>query len=139
MYLLDTNVVSELRKARRGLAHLHVTTWASQVDASDLYLSAITIEELEIGVLRMERRDVVQGAILRAWMNEFVLVGFAGRILPVDLAVVQQSARLHVPDPCPFRDAMIAATALVHGMTIVTRNVSDFEPTGVAVLNPWQT
>lgn len=138
MYLLDTNVVSELRKARRGLAEPRVSRWAAGVHASELYLSAITVEELEIGVLRMERRDTAQGAALRAWIDDLVLHVFAGRILAVDHTVAQQSARLHVPDPCPFRDALIAATALVHGMTIVTRNVSDFESTGVAVFNPWE-
>jgi toxin FitB len=137
MFLLDTNVVSELRKSGRISADRHVANWADSVAASDLYLSAITVEELEIGVLRLERRDFSQGAILRAWINDLVLRTFAGRILPVDGVVAQRSARLHVPNPCPIRDAFIAATALVHSMTIVTRNVADFEPTGVAVFNPW--
>jgi toxin FitB len=138
MYLLDTNVVSELRKSRQGLADSRVTKWASKIAADDQYISAVTLEELEIGVLRLERRDPLQGANLRAWMNDLVLPTFAGRILPVDIAVVQRSARLHVPNPCPIRDGFIAATALVHGMTLVTRNVTDFESTGVPVLNPWQ-
>ena len=137
MYLLDTNVVSELRKIRLGKADCHVADWADSVDANDLYLSAITIQELEIGVLLVERRDPSQGAIIRAWMTGHVLPAFAGRILAVDTAVAQRSARLHVPDPRPIRDGLIAATALVHGMTIVTRNVADFEPTGVPVVNPW--
>lgn len=137
MYLLDTNVVSELRKVRAGKADSHVADWADSIDAGDLYLSVITLQELEIGVLLAERRDPSQGAIFRAWLNGHVLPAFAGRILVVDTAVVQRSARLHVPDPRPVRDALIAATALVHGMTVVTRNVADFEPTGVAVLNPW--
>jgi predicted nucleic acid-binding protein len=102
-----------------------------------LYLSAITVQELEIGVLLAERRDPAQGAIFRAWLNGHVLPAFTGRILAVDTAVAQRSARLHVPDPRPVRDALIAATALVHGMTVVTRNVADFEPTGVSTLNPW--
>jgi predicted nucleic acid-binding protein len=138
MYLLDTNVVSELRKSRQGLADREVTKWASRIAADNQYLSAVTLEELEIGVLRLERRDPLQGSNLRAWMNDLVLPTFAGRILPVDIAVVQRSARLHVPNPCPIRDGFIAATALVHGMTIVTRNVADFESTGATVLNPWQ-
>ena len=137
MFLLDTNVVSELRKIRLGKANRHVAKWADSVDAADLFLSAITIQELEMGVLLAERRDPSQGAIFRAWLNGHVLPAFSGRVLPVDIAVAQRSARLHVPDPRPVRDALIAATALVHGMTVVTRNVADFEPTGVLILNPW--
>jgi len=139
MYLLDTNVVSELRKVRLGKADPHVADWADSVEATDLYLSAISIQELEIGVLLAERRDPSQGAIFRTWLNAHVLPAFAGRILSVDTAVAQRSARLHVPDPRPVRDGLIAATALVHGMTVVTRNVADFEPTGVLVLNPWRS
>ena len=138
MYLLDTNVVSELRKVRFGKADRHVARWADGVNASDLYLSVITVQELEIGVQLAERRDPTQGVIFRAWMDQYVLPAFAGRILSVDLAVAQRSARLHVPNPHPVRDGLIAATALVHSMTVVTRNVSDFQDTGVALLNPWQ-
>ena len=137
MYLLDTNVVSELRKIRLGKADSYVAAWADSVDATDLYLSAITIQELEIGVLLVERRDSSQGAVFRAWLNGNVLPAFTGRILTVDTAVALRSARLHVPDLRPVRDGLIAATALVHGMTVVTRNVADFEPTGVPTLNPW--
>jgi predicted nucleic acid-binding protein len=137
MYLLDTNVVSELRKIRSGKADIHVAQWADNLDTADLYLSAITLQELEIGVLLAERRDPVQGAIFRAWLNGHVLPAFAGRVLAVDAAVALRSARLHVPDPRPVRDGLIAATALVHGMTVVTRNEADFEPTGVPTLNPW--
>lgn len=137
MFILDTNVVSELRKVRLGKADERVARWADSVPATDLYLSVITIQELEIGVLLAERRDPVQGALFRTWLNSYVLPAFAGRVLPVDTAVAQRSARLHVPDPRPVRDGLIAATALVHGMTVVTRNIADFEPTGVRTLNPW--
>ena len=137
MFLLDTNVVSELRKVRLGKADSNVAAWADSTDAVDLYLSVITIQELEIGVLLAERRDPAQGAIFRAWLNSHVLPAFAGRILAVDTAVALRSAQLHVPDQRPVRDGLIAAIALVHGMTIVTRNVADFEPTGVPILNPW--
>jgi toxin FitB len=137
MFLLDTNVVSELRKVRLGTANENVAKWADSVDAADLFLSAITIEELEIGILLVERRDPAQGAVFRTWLDKHVLPAFAGRILAVDTAVAQRSARLHVPDLRPIRDGLIAGTALVHGMTVVTRNVMDFEPTGVPVLNPW--
>lgn len=137
MFILDTNVVSELRKVRLGKADEHVARWADSVKAADLYLSVITIQELEIGILLAERRDPVQGAVFRAWMNNHVLPTFFGRVFPVDTAVAQRSARLHVPTPRPIRDGLIAATALVHGMTVVTRNVADFEPVGVSILNPW--
>ena len=137
MFLLDTNVVSELRKARAGNADPHVVEWADRVEATDLFLSVITVQELEIGVLLAERRDPAQGSVLRTWLNDQVLPAFSGRILAVDIAVAQRSARLHVPDPRPVRDGLIAATALVHGMTVVTRNIADFESTGVSLLNPW--
>ena len=137
MYLIDTNVVSELRKVRLGKADKHVARWADSVEAADLYLSVITIQELEIGVLLVERRDPAQGTTLRAWLNGHVLPAFNGRILDVDTAVARRSARLHMPEPRPVRDCLIAATALVHGMTVVSRKVADFALTGVAVLNPW--
>jgi predicted nucleic acid-binding protein len=138
MYLLDTNVVSELRKAKLGKADLNVVAWAESVDTNDLYLSVISVQELEIGVRLAERRDPQQGALLRRWLNNHVLPVFEGRVLYIDSVVALRSAALHVPNPCPVRDGMIAATALVHGMTVVTRNVSDFEPMGVAVINPWK-
>lgn len=137
MYLLDTNVVSELRKIRLGKANESVAAWADSIDAADLFLSVITIQELEIGVLLLERRDSLQGAIFRAWLNNHVLPAFAGHILAIDTAVVLRSAQLHVPNPRPVRDGLIAATALVHGMAVVTRNVADFKATGVKIFNPW--
>ena len=138
MFVLDTNVVSELRKAGAGKANRHVTTWAKSVPTGALFVSAITILELEIGVLQIERRDHAQGAVLRAWLDRHVLTAFAGRVLAIDTAVAQRCAALHVPDPKSERDALIAATAIVHGMTVVTRNVADFEASGVAIFNPWQ-
>lgn len=138
MFLLDTNVVSELRKVRLGRADANVAAWAQSVDAADLFVSAITIMELELGVLSMERKDAQQGALLRLWLEQQVLTEFAGRTLPIDTAVAQRCARLHVPDRRGERDALIAATALVHGMTVVTRNVEDFKPTGVPLTNPWE-
>ena len=138
MFVLDTNVVSELRKVRLGKADANVATWTESVDAADLFVSAITILELELGVLSIERKDAAQGAMLRAWLEQHVLPEFSGRTLPVDTAVAQRCARLHVPDKRGERDALIAATALVHGMTVVTRNTADFKPTGVALINPWE-
>ncbi|WP_129662918.1 type II toxin-antitoxin system VapC family toxin [Phytoactinopolyspora endophytica] len=137
MFLLDTNVVSELRNARAGKADKNVTAWAAQVPAASLFVSAITIQELEIGVLLVERRDAAQGAVLRAWLDDHVLPAFEDRVLPVDTKVARRGAHLHVPDPRPVRDALIAATALVHGMTVVTRNIADFEPTGAEIFDPW--
>jgi toxin FitB len=135
MFLLDTNVVSELRKASK--ADSHVRRWAARISPTALYLSAISVLELEIGVLRIERRDPSQGAILRAWLEDRVFPAFEDRILPVDTAVARRCAHLHVPDPHSDRDALIAATALVHGMTVVTRNTRDFQGTGAKLLNPW--
>jgi predicted nucleic acid-binding protein len=137
MFLLDTNVVSELRKVSLGKADLNVAAWADSVEAGDLYLSVISLQELEIGVLLAERRDPQQGTVFRTWLDHHVLPAFGDRILAVDWAVAKRSAQLHVPNPRPVRDGLIAATALVHGMVVVTRNVADFEPTGVKFLNPW--
>lgn len=137
MYLLDTNVVSELRKAKSSKVDANVVAWAASVPPLSLFLSAITVLELETGVLLVERRDPAQGGVLRVWLNDHVLPAFAGRILAVDTVVAQRCARLHVPDPRADRDALIAATALTHGLTVVTRNAADFAPTGVQILNPW--
>ena len=143
MYILDTNVASELRKAsgtRTGRAKLdaNVRDWFGSVSAASLYLSVITVLELEIGCLQLERRDPAQGQVLRAWLQNYALPTFADRILPIDTAVALRCAALHAPNRRSERDALIAATALVHGMTVVTRNAGDFESTGVALLNPWQ-
>lgn len=137
MFILDTNVVSELRKVALGKANINVSLWASAIEPKVLYLSAVTIHELEVGILQLKRRNVFSSAILRKWMDTHVLQVFADRILPIDSTVAQRGASLHFPNTRPWADAFIAATALVHGMTIVTRNVSDFQSTGAAVLNPW--
>jgi len=141
MYILDTNVISELRKARK--THQNVRKWAERLPSASLYISVISLLELEIGILLIDRRDKDrrdkgQGAILRTWMDRHVLPTFSGRILAIDTAVAQRCATLHVSNPRSDRDALIAATALVHGLTVATRNVADFERTGVGVLNPWE-
>lgn len=138
MFILDTNVISELRKAKAGKADANVVAWAASQDPSALFLSAITLLELEMGVRLTERRDSAQGAILRAWMDNRVLPAFTGRVLPVDGPVALCCAALHVPDPRSDRDALIAATGIVHAMPIITRNVADFAPTGVKIINPWE-
>jgi predicted nucleic acid-binding protein len=137
MYVLDTNVISELRKGNN--AEHSVRMWAEAMSAASLYLSVVSILELEIGTLLVDRRDPKQGAILRAWIDSHVLPSFSGRILAIDTVVVQRCAALHVPHPRSDRDALIAATALVHGMTVVTRNVGDFQAMGVGIVNPWQS
>jgi predicted nucleic acid-binding protein len=106
--------------------------------SASLYISVISVLELELGILLIERRDKEHGAILRAWMDRHVLPTFASRILAIDTAVAQRCAALHVPSPRSDRDALIAATALVHGLTVATGNVDDFERTGVGVVNPWE-
>jgi predicted nucleic acid-binding protein len=137
MYLLDTNVVSELRKSADGRINKGVQSWAEGIFPEFMFISAITVLELEIGVLQIERRDKKQGAVLRRWLNQNVLPAFSERVLPVDLAVAQRCASLHVPNPKSERDAMIAASAIESRMTIVTRNVSDFSQSGVKVFDPW--
>jgi predicted nucleic acid-binding protein len=136
MFLLDTNVVSELRRPRR--TNPNVAKWADSVSPSDLFLSSISILELKTGALLLARRDGGQGGLIRQWIEERVLTAFAERILAVDTTVARRCALLHVPDPKPYRDSLIAATALVHRLTVVTRNRADFEPMGVSVLDPWE-
>jgi toxin FitB len=136
VYVLDTNVISELRRPEK--ADRQVLKWAAANPLSYFFVSAISLLEIELGVQLMERKNVLQGAMLRSWMNEHVLANFAGRVLDVDTAVALRCAGLHVPDPRSDRDALIAATALVHGMTVVTRNVADFAATGVRTINPWE-
>jgi len=138
MCLLDTDVVSELRKVKAGKAHPKVALWNDSVAPTEAFLSAISVLELERGILRIERRDAVQGAVLRAWLDNHVLRAFADRVLAIDTYVARRCAKLHVPDPRPERDALIAATALAHGLIVVTRNVGAFKPTGVEILNPWE-
>lgn len=138
MFLLDTNVISESRKLRSGRAAPEVVAWLGRTDPSTTFVSAMSIFELELGVVRIERRDPAQSAKLRHWLDHTVKPGFAGQVLPLDTPVVIACAALHVPDPVSERDGWIAATALVHGLAVVTRNVGDFEMTGVLVLNPWE-
>lgn len=143
MYLLDTNVISEMRKDSRTKASSpemdrRVRKWVKSVSHSDLYLSVISILELEQGFYLLSRRDPAQAEVIRAWVQGRVLPSFAGRILSVDLAVAQRCASFSAQNPIELRDSLIAATALVHGMAVVTRNVRHFAGAGIAVLNPWE-
>lgn len=132
MYLLDTNVISAFRRPDR------LPDLGGTVDAGDFFLSsAITIQEIEQGILAKSRSDAAQGAILRAWFGNDVLSAFEEHILPFDARIARKCAALHVPDPRPERNAMIAATAIIHGLTVVTRNVADFEKLQVKLLDPW--
>ena len=139
MYLLDTNVVSELRKVKAGRADPNVAAWARRVLTTELYLLVVTVQELELDLLLKERQDAAQGRALRTWLEGQVLPAFAGRILPVTVAIARQCAALNVPQTKPERDGLMAATALVHGLTLVTRTGQDFQGTGVTLLDPWQT
>jgi predicted nucleic acid-binding protein len=137
MYLLDTNTLSELRKRRSGKINPAVEAWAGSVDQAELYLSVVTVMEIELGIALLERRDPHQAGVLRVWLHDKVMPAFAGRILSIDTTIALRCARLHVPDTKSERDAWIAATGLVHDLTIVTRNVADFAGTGSTLLDPW--
>ena len=135
MFVLDTNVISELRHGKPHQS-AEVRAWAAGQPSSRLFLSAISILELEIGIRTLERLTPPQGSALRAWLAG-VRVAFAGRILPFTENTAPVCASLHIPDRRSERDAMIAATAIEHGFAVVTRNVADFADTGVTVVNPW--
>lgn len=137
MYLLDTNVISELRKAGSNTADANVIQWAKDKPTSSLFISAITVLEIEMGVLQIERKDPKQAAIYRTWLNSHVLKAFSDRVLPFDTSVALKCAQLHVPNPKSERDAMIASTSIIHGLTLVTRNEKDFNHMDIEVVNPW--
>ena len=137
MFLLDTNVISELRKSRTRRIDPHVQRWADTQPAESLFISVVNVLELELGVLLTERRDKPSGKVLRRWLEEKVMPAFKGRILDLDQPIARRCAAMHVPDPAPDRDSLIAATAMHHQLTVVTRDTEPFERCGVALLNPW--
>lgn len=138
MYLLDTNVLSEIRKISQGKAHPAVAAWAERVDFDRCYLSVITLLEIEQGILRVRHRgDEAQFARLENWLEGMVLPTFDMRILPVDRHTARVCARLHIPDHRPYNDVLIAACAIRHDLTLVTRNTRDFQDLRVPLLNPF--
>jgi predicted nucleic acid-binding protein len=133
-FLLDTNVVSELRKGAR--ADRNVVAWFESLDADDLYLSVLVVGEIRRGIERIRRRDAKSAQTLDRWLSA-LSAGFEDRILPVDRTVAEEWGRMNVPDPLPVLDALMAATAKVHGLVLATRNVKDVASTGVRTLNPF--
>ena len=138
MFLLDTNVVSEARRIAVGRADARFERCISNIEPALAYISVVTLIELEIGVMRLEQHDPPSGAVLRRWLEQDVQTAFENRILPVDPATARFAASLHIPDPAPVNDALIAATALARTMSVVTRNTDDFTRfNGLDVINPW--
>ncbi|MBC7603261.1 MAG: type II toxin-antitoxin system VapC family toxin [Ramlibacter sp.] len=136
MYVLDTNVISELRQNKPNQS-AQVRNWAAAQPPARLYMSAITILELEQGVQALQRRTPPQGGALRTWLDG-VRKAFTGRILPFGEVAAVLCAAAHVERPRAERDAMIASTALEHGFTVVTRNTANFKGMGLQLLNPWE-
>lgn len=138
MYLLDTNVVSEMRLLPKNKAHPNVVRWMRQFDdIQSFFISSMTILELERGALLKRRKDPVQGEILCDWIENQVIANFESRILPISLAVVRQCAKLHIPNPRPEFDALIAATSMQYNLALVTRNIKDFEGLPIRLINPF--
>lgn len=132
-FLVDTNIISDSRRTPYSPARI----WLSAQRVSDIRMSVITLFELEVGVQRAERKDPQRGHELRKWLDNNVRPNFRDAFIPVDYRVAQVAANLQVPDPKPHMDGLIAATAMVHSLILVTRNVKDFEQTGVRLFNPW--
>ena len=133
-FLLDTNILGELRRARRG--NQKVIAWTDSIPRNLQYISVVTLLEVAQGVIAQERQSPAEGAKLRIWLHSVVRPNFSGRTLPVTETVALRCAQLHVPDNREEHDALIAATALVHDLTVVTRNVADFSPMNVAMFDP---
>jgi predicted nucleic acid-binding protein len=135
LFLLDTNVVSELRKAARCDAR--VTAWQAAQKPEACFLSVITLLEIRLGIELARKSDREKAGVLEAWFEQRVKPGFAGRIIAVDEKISEMCGRLHAQRPRSFRGGLILSTAAVHSLTVVTRNVKDFADSGVAVIDPW--
>lgn len=138
MYLLDTNIVSEMRKVKNGKANQNVVRWLSLQNSSDFYINSIVMMEIERGILGMERKDPIQGKHLRVWQTAFLNEFLKNPVLPITAKTAQICAKLHIPDFAPENDAWIASSALEHHLILVTRNVQDFAGTGVKLFNPFE-
>lgn len=138
MYLLDTNIISEMRKVKQGKADNVFTEWLAQVDVDKFYISVVSVMELERGVLRIENKDAKQGEILRNWLDKLLVQMFSGRVLDINHQTAIICANLHVPNKSPENDSWIAATAIQHNLTLITRNTKDFKHANVKLFNPFQ-
>jgi predicted nucleic acid-binding protein len=134
-FLVDTNVFSEMRKG--SYANPGVQAWTTAVDTADLAMSVITLKEIEYGVVSVSSSDPAKSLRLRAWLDHYLLPRVSDRILPITINIARECALLEVPGPYSLADALIASTAIVHDLTVVTRNVRHFAHTGAALLNPW--
>lgn len=137
MYLLDTNIISEIRKINLKTANIGVTQWAENNHKDLMYISVISLFELEKGVLNLERKDAQQGKIYRDWLDNKVKPTFENRILSITPQTVLICAKMHIPDKKSLTDSLIAATAIENNLTVITRNEKDFIPTGAKILNPF--
>ena len=138
MYLLDTNLISEIRKMPKGKCDQGVEQWVKTTSQNLMFTSAVVLMELERGILAMERKDMAQGTMLRTWFEKDVLPAFQSKILSVNEQTARICAKLHIPDHTPENDAWVAASAIQHNLVLVTRNTDDFARTGVRLLNPFQ-
>lgn len=137
MYLLDTNVISEIRRLKHGKCHPSVAQWVSKTSEALMRTSVIVMMELERGVLALERKNPEQGKVLRTWLENQVKPSFLGKVLPIDEKTAEICAKLHIPAHAPENDAWIASSALQHKLILVTRNVADFKQMGVKLFNPF--
>ena len=138
MYLLDTNILGDIRKSHHPNCPALFKQWLNHVDLNLCYLSVISIYEIEQGILRKERTDTIQGQLLRTWFEQKIQPEFHHRILDLNTNIALKTAQLHVPNPASLADSFIGATALQHNLTLITRNTKDFQSFGVKLFNPFE-